>query len=410
MKVTSGQESYQHDEDSHIRPLKQHWWEELNHAIQSEVTILIHKSHFLLASVLKLLDWIIRTIALSGAHYFLIKKNKEEILSHRPQWEFYKNIALEHDANKVFLPPPEIRHEEIIKAEKKNIPDGTIYQCQMPNKFTPLNPFFKESYWQYHKHRNIDFELWQHDDESPRPTYVFMHGYNADDFRINHLIFSAKKVFKDGANIAFLVLPFHTGKFKLSTDIWNFFGHGPAYTTEVFANAVSNCRSVISYLLDEGIASKIGISGISLGGFVSSLVLSVDERVNTAVLLAPVYNVPESYMEWFPLKQLFTKLLAEENIPFNEFRHSYALCNALTYNNIPKTEHITILSGIFDLIALPKHVRLLGEHWGQCDIHWLEYGHVGMTSPHPFYKHIKEHNDKVGFFNEMTTQQESLSA
>lgn len=398
MKLTSGKETYLQDDESHIKALKHHWWENLNEAIQHEVTILKHKTHFLLAGLLKFLDWIIRTLALSGAHYFLIKKNRAEILSHRPQWEFYKNLALEHDASKVFLEPPLVTQDEVLKTEKRKISGGTIYQCQMPNKFKALNPFFENSYWNYHKHRNINFELWLHDDNTPRPTYIFMHGYNADDYRINHIIFSAKKVFKDGANIAFLVLPFHSGKLKLSTEVWNFFGHGPAYTTEVFINAVSNCRTLISYLINTGIASKIGISGISLGGFVSSLVLSVDERVDSAILLAPVYNVPESYMEWFPLKQLFSKLLKEENISFTEFRHSYALCNALTYKNKVKNSHITILSGVFDLIAIPKHVRLLGEHWEQCDIHWLEYGHVGMTRFDPFYEHIQAHHEKVKFF------------
>ena len=228
-----------------------------------------------------------------------------------------------------------------------------------------------------------------------------MHGYNADDYRLNHIIFSAKKVFNDGCNIAFLVLPFHHGKFKLQTDMWNFFGHGPAYSTEVFANAVSNCRSVMSYLLDNNIASKIGLSGISLGGFVSSLVISSDERVDSAVLLAPVYNVPESYMEWFPLDGLFKKILKEHEIEFQEFRHAYGLINALTFQPKVAPQNLTILTGIFDLIALPKHIRLLGEHWGQCDIHWLDYGHVGMTKLNPFYEQIKNHNDKVGFLNDL---------
>jgi hypothetical protein len=397
MKISSGQEPYHADPDSHVRPLHRDWWDDLSEAIQKEATYLKHKTNFLLANVLKLMDWIIRTVMLSGAHYFLIKKNKKEILSHRPQWDFYKKLASSHDAGKVFKEPPEISPHEIIKTEKKKIPGGSISQCKMPNKFSPINPYFEESYWQYHKHKDIHFELWQHDDNQARPTYIFMHGYNADDYRINHIIFSAKKVFNDGANIAFLVLPFHKGKFSFSADVWNFFGHGPAYTTEVFANAVSNCRSLITHLIETRIASKIGVSGISLGGFVSSLVVSADERVDNAVLLAPVYNVPESYMEWFPLRGLFKNILSEENISFSEFRHAYALCNALTFKPKIESKKISILTGLFDLIALPKHVRLLGEHWDKCDIHWLEYGHVGMTRPNPFYEHIQIHISKVSF-------------
>lgn len=397
MKISTGQEQYLEDNKSHIRKLRADWWNDLNTDIQNEPVEITHKSNFLVAAIIKGLDWLIRTLALSGAHYFLIKKNREEILSHRPEWKFYQTLASTHDASQVFLTPPPIAIDEVSKIAKKQIQGGTIYQCKAPNKYQTLNPYFNESYWEHHKHKDIHFELWQHEDGTPHPTYIFMHGYNADDYRLNHLIFSAKKIFNDGCNIAFLVLPFHHGKFKAQTDMWHFFGHGPAYSTEVFANAVSNCRSIMSYLLDNHIASKIALSGISLGGFVGSLVVSVDERVDSAVFLAPVYNVPESYMEWFPLSGLFKNLLREENIEFSEFRHAYALCNALTFESKVATKNLTILSGVFDLIALPKHIRLLGEHWEQCDIHWLDYGHVGMTKLNPFYAHIKNHHEKVGF-------------
>jgi len=396
MKIQTGKETYQQDHNSVIKVLKADWWLDLSEKIQTEVTEISHKTYSLIALTLKALDWIIRTLALSGAHYFLIKKNKAEILEQRSEWSFYQDLASTHDADKVFKQTPPIQSSEVHSSIKKQLSDGKIIEALAPNKFEPMNPYFKEKYWDYHPHKNIKFELWQHDGAA-RPTYIFMHGYNADGFNINHIIFSAKKLYRDGFNICFLVLPFHNGKLSLKTSVWNFFDHGPAYSSEVFANAVSNCRSLITYLLEQKVASKIGIGGISLGGFVSSLVLSVDERVESAILLAPVYNAPDIFMDWFPLKGLFTKILGEENINFSEFRHAYALCNALTFKPKMNTQNIVILSGTFDIIAMPKHVRLLGEHWNQCDIYWLDYSHVGMTKLDPFYTHIKQHNEKINF-------------
>lgn len=398
MKITTGKETYQQDNDSIIKVLKADWWVDLSEKIQQEPLDTSHKTHFLIAITLKALDWIIRTLALSGTHYFLIKRNKAEILEQRSQWPFYQNLASQHDATAVFKEAPAIQASEVRSHIKKKLSDGNIIEALAPNKFQPMNPYFKEKYWDYHQHKNIKFELWQHEGAA-RPTYIFMHGYNADGFNINHIIFSAKKLYRDGFNICFLVLPFHNGKLSLKTSVWNFFGHGPAYSSEVFANAVSNCRSLISYLLEQNVASKVGIGGISLGGFVSSLVLSVDERVKSAILLAPVYNAPDIFMDWFPLKGLFQKILAEENINFSEFRHAYALCNALTFKPKIDSKHIVLLSGTFDVIAMPKHVRLLAEHWNQCDLYWLDYSHVGMTKLNPFYKEIKSHNEKISMLD-----------
>ncbi len=404
MKACTGQEPYLDDKQSAIKSLAADWWNDLDPEIQNEKVKLDHSTNPLLAGTLKALDWVIRSIALSGAHYFLIKKNKEEILGHREQWSFYQDLASTHDAGQVFAEPTKLNDQAISKTEKKSISGGKVYRCKGPNTFQPLNPFFQDSYWDYHKHQDFIFELWQHDDNKARPTYICMHGYSADDFTLNHFIFSAKKLYKDGYNVVFLILPFHHGKLKQSTDMWNFFGHGPAYTVEVFANAVHNCRSLMTYLLDSGIASSIHLSGISLGGFVSSLVVSADERVESAALIAPVYNVPESYMEWFPLPGLFNKLLKEENIEFPVFRHTYAPCNALTFEPKVDTRKLTIITGLFDQIALPKHVRLLGEHWKQCDIHWLNYGHVGFTKLNPFYKELQKHNEKVKTINAQEPQ------
>lgn len=399
MKIKTGQESYESDENSVIKTLQADWWHDLSEKIRHESIEISHKVSRLLAFTLKALDWIIRTLALSGTHYFLIRKNKAEILEQRQQWGFYHELATKHDALQVFKQGPPINAEEVQSQQKKQLSDGRIVSGSAPSKFEALNPYFSERYWDYHKHRQIHFELWQHDGP-PRPTYLFMHGYNADAYSINHVIFSAKKLYQDGFNICFMILPFHNGKLSLKTDVWNFFGHGPAYTIEVFAHAVANCRSMITYLQEQNIASHIGIGGISLGAFVSSLALSVDTRIKSAILVAPVYNAPDIFMDWFPLRGLFDKLLKEENISFSEFRQSYALCNALTFQPAIDTHKIVILSGTFDLIAMPKHVRLLGEHWQQCDIFWLDYSHVGMTRPDPFYQEIKEHIEKVAMSGE----------
>ena len=211
------------------------------------------------------------------------------------------------------------------------------------------------------------------------------------------MIFSAKKLYQDGCNICFYQLPFHTGSLSISAEALHIFGHGPAYTSEFFAHAVYNCRSLMHYFMSNNIASKIGVAGISLGAYVSSLLVSSEAKLDAAILIAPVFNLPESFMEWFPLGHLFNKLLDEENISMEQFRHAYATCNTLSFDAKMNTQNILLLSGIYDLVALPKYVKLLGEHWNQCNLHWFNYSHVGITKLNPFYTEINQHLKKINF-------------
>lgn len=396
MQLQPGKESYQQDSNTLIRKLSPTWWNDLDEAIQKEKSKLSKGSNIILASLLRGLDWIIRTLLLSGSHYIVIKRNKAAILGDRSQWPFYQQLVDQGDSEKIFKTPSAIDLNTISTKTTRKLSDGEIVQLRAPSSFEPINPYFKDTYWQHHDHRNLNCELWRHDGEA-RPTFVFMHGYDADAHEINRVIFSAKKLYLDGCNICFFRLPFHTGKLGFSRQTLNFFGHGPAYTSEVFAHAVHDCRALISHFLDQGIASKVGVAGISLGGFVSTLVISSESRLDCATLIAPVFNLPESFMEWFPLAGLFNQLLAEENISMQEFRHAYALCNVLSYEPKIDSDKILLLSGVYDLVALPKYVKLLGEHWQKCEIQWFKYSHVGMTKINPFYAEIHAHLKKTQF-------------
>lgn len=400
MKVKPGRELYQADSSSFIAKSNKHWWHELDPRIRQEPIEIAHRSfgHRFLGKILSLLDWIPLLALLVLPHYYIVGRNRNKYLADRSQWGFYQSLAEQHNAELIFKMPVSPDVAQVKTKIQRHLGEGKVISLTMPSTFEPINPHYKDSYWQHHKHQNVVAQLSVHDGE-PRPTVIAIHGYDTEMYGINKGIFSTKDLYHQGCNICLLKLPFHRSKIKSFAETTNIFSRGPAYTNEVFAHAVYDCRMLISYLLDQGIASKISITGISLGAFVSSLVASSESRLHSAILIDPVYNLSDTLMEWFLLRGLLKQIKQEENLSDEEFRRAYACCNALTFKPAIATDRLMIIASLYDLIAIPRYARLLGEHWDNCQLVWKNYSHVGMPRVRPFYKEMMEHLQSTQFFD-----------
>lgn len=273
-----------------------------------------------------------------------------------------------------------------------------MFSFSTPSCFEPVNPAFKDNYWQHHPHTNIVAQLMVHDG-APRPTVMLLHGYDAETYALNRLLFSASELYEAGCNICLMKLPFHRSRSKSYPETTNIFRHGPAYTNEVMAHAVHDCRAMISHLLEQKVASEVAVAGYSLGSFVASLVVSVETRLHSAVLVDPVYNLADTLSEWPVISGLIEKLLKDENLSLQQLRHAYACCNALTFKPAIETSRIMIVAGLYDKIAIPRYARLLGEHWGQCLLIWKRFSHIGLSMPRPFWREVQGHLRSTGFIS-----------
>lgn len=399
MKIARGLEPYEHDEQSAIQPMGENWWSTLSVNIRREKTKIKHSSFllFLLGKLFYMVDALPKFLGISLSHYKQVKAFKVDILAEKPQWEFYKNLASQHKASLVFIEPKTPKLDTLESKVIESIHQGEILRIKFPSTFEAINPVYRASYWLRHVHQNVPMELWKHEGAA-RPTIVALHGYNGSMYAINRYAFSVQALYNAGCNVCLVKLPFHRAKPRDRADVINVFGHGPAYTNEVMANAVYDVRAAISYLLDNQIASKVALTGASFGGFVSALVASVDGRLAAAILLEPLVNLPDVLLEWFPLKNLFEQIQAEENISNEEFRHIYACSIALTYQPAIAKEKLLISSGMYDGIAAPRYVKLLAQHWGQCALLWKNSGHMLHTNRQPFLKETLAHLQSVNFF------------
>jgi dipeptidyl aminopeptidase/acylaminoacyl peptidase len=162
------------------------------------------------------------------------------------------------------------------------------------------------------------------------------------------------------------------------------------------AHAVHDFRIFVDYLEARGV-EKIGVTGISLGGYTSALLAAVEKRLYFAVPNVPVVSLPDLILEWFPANVPIKLFLRAGGLGVRDFRHMMAVHSPLTYQPLIPKERLMVIAGAGDRLAPPKHARLLWDHWDRPRVHWFPGNHVLHLDQGKYLKEIAAFLRKIGF-------------
>jgi hypothetical protein len=135
---------------------------------------------------------------------------------------------------------------------------------------------------------------------------------------------------------------------------------------------VWDIRRVLAWIRAEDPNARIGITGVSLGGYASSLVASLEPDLTCAILGVPVADVL-GLMEHHAGSNA-----GEEWLALSEpARQITRVISPLALTPALPLERRFIYAGLADRIVHPRHqITRLWEHWGRPEIHWYEGGHT----------------------------------
>lgn len=206
-----------------------------------------------------------------------------------------------------------------------------------------------------------------------RPWLVCLHGFGMGSPAVDLRTFRALHLHRTlGLNVAFLTLPLHGRRkppgvrmaalpsFDLLDDV-----HG-------LAQAVWDARQLLAYLRTRT-TKPIGVMGLSLGGYVSSLVASLDD-VHAAVLLVPAVDL--------------SSLMADGGQRVGHTVSAELLTSAAAVlrvvaplalePRVPRDRRM-IVAATLDQFARPTTQALaLWRHWDEPELHWYHGGHIGF--------------------------------
>lgn len=214
----------------------------------------------------------------------------------------------------------------------------------------------------------------------PRPWLVCVHGSEMGRAAIDLRLFHAWHLHEAlGLNVVLPVLPLHGPRRRGRPKGAAFPGENLLDNVHATAQAVWDIRRLLSWIRSQQPHAPIGLNSMSLGGYIASLVASLEDGLTCAILGVPVVDLIQlfGYHAGFadddPRKRVLT---AAEPIG--------RMLSPLSLSPRVPMQGRFVYAGIADQVVHPRaHAVRLWEHWGKPEVHWYSGGHTGFFRSKP---------------------------
>ncbi|WP_435009860.1 alpha/beta hydrolase family protein [Tundrisphaera lichenicola] len=213
--------------------------------------------------------------------------------------------------------------------------------------------------------------------EGRRPAVVVLHILGAD-FALSR--YYAARLADRGVAALFLKLPYYgerrgPGDQKfLSTDVGR--------STLAMRQGVADIRRGSAWLASrpEVDATKLGVTGISLGGITSALAVAIDPVLNRGVFLLAGGGLDEILWQMDePEARQYRKMWLASGRTREDLTAITRPLDPLTYADRLKSKKILMMAGNIDEVVPPSSARALWEAAGRPPIRWFDCGHYSSA-------------------------------
>jgi pimeloyl-ACP methyl ester carboxylesterase len=202
--------------------------------------------------------------------------------------EVYGAPHLVSDPDAYFVPPPAI---EPRVAHVRTTPWGAkCLDVTWESAFEPFGAAVRDAYLANARNHTAAARLFV--GGGPRPAVILAHGYRSGYWVVEERAWPIRWLNRQGFDVAIAVLPHHGVRARPEGGAPPFPGADPRFTNEGFRQAVSDLRVLLALLEARG-ATSVGMMGMSLGGYTTSLMATLEARLAFAVPLIPLASLAD---------------------------------------------------------------------------------------------------------------------
>ena len=236
---------------------------------------------------------------------------------------------------------------------------------------------FSDEFGYHSSNGKVVAHVWQHHDRD-HPTVIALHCWCGGYLRFEERIFAARKLYDEGFNVVVMTLPFHgvrtptdalfSGQLFPSPDLRR--------TNEAFGQAVADVRLMTRWLREDGHAGPIGLMGISLGGYTTSLLASLTDEYDFAIpIIAPASFA--DILWWHGSNRDARQDFETAGVDLDFLRAVWAIHCPLTYELKIPSERVLMVAGAGDEVVRPAQSLTLWQHWDEPELRWFAGSHLG---------------------------------
>lgn len=220
------------------------------------------------------------------------------------------------------------------------------------------------------------------------PWLVCIHGYQMGVPLIDFGAFRPEWLHdRLGLNLVLPVLPMH-GPRKIRRVSGDGFLAGDLLdTVHALAQTAWDMRRIVSWVRAQG-ATRIGVLGLSLGGYSTALLASFDGDLACAIPGIPATDFARLSWRHGPPDSL--RLAESLGVGLNETTDLKRVISPLVLEPKVPFERRYVFGGSADQLVPPDQVRDLWRHWGQPKVHWYPGAHVTFGAHPPVRRFIED--------------------
>ena len=252
----------------------------------------------------------------------------------------------------------------------KGVEGGIFEQIQWPSNYQA------EDRASHDNNEAVVARFWRHGDR-PRPTIVLVHGFLAPWWEVNEFYLGSRFLYELGCDVVLKTLPHHGPRSRTAKNVsgMDFVSLGIDALNHAVVQSTYDIRTLVDYLQQHGV-ERIGITGVSLGGYTTALMAGLEERFAFAIPLVPLVSFPDAMMEWKPLDAVLKAVMRWYGVSMQDMRATTAFHSPLARPALLPPERLLIIGGMGDRMATPRHSETLQQHWGNCALHWHAGAHA----------------------------------
>jgi hypothetical protein len=287
--------------------------------------------------------------------------------------EMYNERGWVDDPLSYHRDPPPIKRPQL----KKKAVVGLRYEhLTVASDYTPHDDEPGGDRWlEYEDNATAHAWILRHEGP-PRPWLICINGYRTGKPLVDFKTFDARRLHHDyGLNLAFPVQPLHGPRAEgMSGD--RVLHGGAMNTVHTAAQGIWDIRRLKGWITDTQNAPSVGAMGISLGGYLTSLLACFEDDLACAIAGVPEADLVRGMRR--NVEALLPPFYEQWGLSWRSLERVNRVVSPLAMEPLIPKEARFVFGGLVDRWVRPGNVRALWEHWDQPEICWYQGSHLSF--------------------------------
>ncbi len=311
--------------------------------------------------------------------------SRTEAMSHEARLRRMEEIreAYGNDLQGFFVTPPPI--SPVTRRVRELRDGGEVLDLSWESTSVPHLATLRDAYLAHVDNRRAHARLLV--GPGPRPAVVLIHGYLGGHWRIEERAWPIEWMRRCGLDVALALLPFHG--LRAGNRAGRFPGADPRYTNEGFRQSVADLRALIAYLRARG-APAVGVMGMSLGGYTTALLATVERELAFAVPIIPLASIADFARDHGRLGAGH-----EQPLQHKALERATWMVSPLARPGLVAPERVLVVGAEADRITPIAHAERLARHFG-APMHRLPGGHLLQLGRGEAFREVRRLWHRIG--------------